>query len=158
MLQTCNKSIAKYVAATFVILISLPSFSGELYKTVDSKGHTVYSDHPVSGGSQKIAVQVKEPDPEDAARLAKEQETSATLAERQAKQRALDEKNKAAQAQSQQQQNQRCNAARNRQHLFADGGLIYKRDEQGNRSYYSNEEIEALRVETQTTMEKYCGG
>jgi predicted Zn-dependent peptidase len=158
MLQTCNKSVARYLAATLAIFISSHSFSGELYKTVDSKGHTVYSDHPVSGGSQKIAVQVKEPDPEDAARLAKEQAMSATLAERQAQQRALAEKNRAAQAISQQQQNQRCNAARSRRQLFADGGLIYKRDEQGNRTYYSNEEIEALRVETQTTVEKYCGG
>ena len=158
MLQKRDKSTAKYLSALLTLFISSPSFSSELYKTIDGSGHTVYSDHPVSSGSQKIAVQVPKPDPDDAARLAREQALTAADVKRQARQHALDEKNKTEQAASQQQQNQRCIAARNRHQLFADGGLIYKRDEQGNRSYYSNEEIEALRAETNTTMERYCGG
>lgn len=158
MQQTCNKSIAKYLATTLAISVSSLSFSAELYKTVDSKGHTVYSDHPVSGGSQKIAVQVIEPDPDDAARLAREREMSATIAERQEQQRALEEKKKADQAVNKQQRNQRCIAARNRRQMFAEGGRIFKRDEQGNRTYYSSEEVEALREETRATVEKYCGG
>jgi len=130
----------------------------DMYKTVDAtNGVVTYSDHPLSPASQRISVQITEPNQQEAARLSKEQAVNAADATAQAQQsqrEAEDLKKKAVQAA---QQKQRCEAARNRYAVFADGGRIFKSDGQGNRVYYSDTEIEEQRALSKAAMDSACG-
>jgi hypothetical protein len=130
--------------------------AGEVYKTVDAQGNVTYSDHPLSSASQPLALQVPAANAQEAARLNKEQALQAADSAqeaRQAQQQAAEQQKKAAQDAA---QKQRCDAARNRYAVFAAGGRLFKTDEQGNRVYYSDDEIEAERAASKAAMDSAC--
>jgi hypothetical protein len=116
----------------------------------------VYSDHPLSAASQRIAVQVTEPNPDDAARMTRDQQlqnVEAAAEAKQAQQQAARQQKQAAQEADAQQ---RCAAARDRYAVFAAGGRIFHADAQGNRVYYSDEEIEQRRLAAKAAMDSAC--
>jgi hypothetical protein len=128
----------------------------DMYRTVDAQGGVVYSDHPLSPASQRISVQVTAPNQEEAHRLAKEQALANADSAQQAQQarhEAAEQQKKAAQDAA---QKQRCDAARNRYAVFSAGGRIFKTDEQGNRVYYSDQEIDAQRTTSKAAMDSAC--
>jgi hypothetical protein len=144
-----------YAAA--VLIAAQQSLADDMYKTVDPQGHVTYSDHPQSPASQRISVEVREGNAEEAARLTRQQaamDAESALQAKQARQDADEQAKKAAQLA---QQQQRCNAARNRYAMFAAGGRIFKTDAQGNRVYYSDEEIDQQRALTKAAMDSACG-
>jgi hypothetical protein len=51
---------------------------------------------------------------------------------------------------------QRCDAARGRYAMFAAGGRIFRTDADGNRVYYSDQEIEDQRAATKAAMDSAC--
>jgi hypothetical protein len=128
----------------------------DMYKTVDPQGRVTYSDHPLSPSSQRISVQVTPANTQEAARLSREQAAVDAESAQQAKQARHDEDDQAKKSAQLAQQQQRCNAARNRYALFAAGGRIFKTDTDGNRVYYSDEEIDQQRILTKAAMESAC--
>ena len=149
-----------WIGACLCVLAALGSdalLAADMYRTVDANGVVSYSDHPLSSASQRISVEVREPNRQEAARLSKEQAivaADATAEAQQAQREADDQKKKAAQ---EAQQKQRCDAARNRYAVFAAGGRIFKSDAQGNRVYYSDSEIEEQRAISKAAMDSACG-
>jgi hypothetical protein len=139
------------------LLASGPQASADaIYRTLGPDGTVMYSDHPLSSASQRISVQVTEPNPDDAARLAREQQLQKVQAaeqSKQAQQQAAQQQQQAAQDASRQQ---RCAAARDRYAVFATGGRIFHADAQGNRVYYSDEEIEQRRTAAKAAMDSTC--
>jgi hypothetical protein len=128
----------------------------DMYRTVDAQGVVVYSDHPLSSTSQRISVQVTAPNQEEARRLAKEQalaNADSVQQAQQARHEAAEQQKKAAQDAA---QKQRCDAARNRYAVFSAGGRIFKTDEQGNRVYYSDQDIDAQRSVSKAAMDSAC--
>jgi hypothetical protein len=147
---------ARRIGLAALWLAGLPVFADDIYRTVASDGTVVYSDHPLSAASQRIAVQVTEPNPDDAARLAREQQlqnAQAAESSKQAAQQAALQQKQAAQEAARQQ---RCAAARDRYAVFAAGGRIFHADAQGNRVYYSDEEIEERRTAAKAAMDRAC--
>jgi Skp family chaperone for outer membrane proteins len=144
------------LCAAVILAVSASSRAADMYKTVDPQGHVTYSDHPLSPSSQRVSVEVTPPNADEAARLTREQAALTAAAAQQTKndrQDAADQAKKAAQLA---QQQQRCSAARNRYALFAAGGRIFKTDADGNRVYYSDEEIDQQRTLTKAAMESAC--
>jgi hydroxymethylpyrimidine/phosphomethylpyrimidine kinase len=142
--------------AALVCIVGQCAIGADVYKTVDAQGHVVYSDHPISSASQLITVQVAAPNAQEAARLTKEQAMqSAQSSEdmKQMQQAAADQQKQAAQEAL---QKQRCDAARSRLATFTAGGRLFRTDEQGNRVYYSDDEIEAERVAAKSAMDSAC--
>jgi hypothetical protein len=140
------------------VMGSQTTMADEVYKTVDAQGGVVYSDHPLSPASTRITIQVSAPDPEEAARAAKEQAMLAADAAQEAQQAqhaAEEQKKQAAQDMA---TKQKCDAARVRYAIFAAGGRIYKSDDQGNRDFYSDEEIEQQRTAAKAAMDSACPG
>jgi len=148
--------IAQSLFLAALALLAQHAPGAEMYKTVDANGGVVYSDHPLSAASQRISVQVTEPNQQEASRLSKEQAVLAAdaAAEAQQSQHEADEQRKKAAQQA--QQKQRCEAARNRYAVFAAGGRIFKSDAQGNRVYYSDAEIEEQRALSRAAMDSAC--
>jgi cation transport ATPase len=128
----------------------------EIYKTVDAQGHVSYSDHALSPQSKRVTLDVIEADPAEAARLERERAQEHAEADQQAKlsqRRAAEQQKQDAQKQ---QQERKCEQARIRFAAFAAGGRIVKYDEQGNREFYSDEEIDAQRNSAKAQMDSAC--
>jgi hypothetical protein len=133
--------------------LSLPA--EEVYKSVDAEGHVVYSDRGSTKSAPKTPVHVDQPDPAEVARLAKEQELLRAEERERTKRQAVDEKNKAVQDHNRQLA---CENARNRYYRMKDSGRIFRRDADGNRVYYSDEEADAMREQARQAMTAACGG
>jgi hypothetical protein len=144
------------VGAALIAIASCHAIADDVYKTVDAQGNVVYSDHAIAPTSRKLNVDVIQGNAEDAARLAKQRALTNADEAQQAK---LAQQQAAQQQQQQAQEAQRkrkCDAARNRYGIFAAGGRIFKTDEQGNRVYYSDVEIESQRVSAKAAMDAAC--
>jgi hypothetical protein len=153
MIYRCGVTVC--YAAT-ALLLGAGAEAGDVYKTVDAQGHVTYSDRPLSSTSQSVALQVTPPNPEEAARLAREQAlqtADAAQEAQQAQKNAAEQQKKIAEEAA---QKQRCDSARNRYLLFAAGGRLLKTDEQGNRVYYSDDEIAAEVVASKAAMDSAC--
>ena len=126
-----------------------------VYKSVDADGHVVYSDRGRSKSATKTAVQVKEANPAEAARIAKEQQAlTASEAERR-KQQAADDKMRAA---ADKKKEEACRNARNQYNRLLDTRAPYRRDSDGSRVYYTDEQADALREQARKAMTAACGG
>jgi hypothetical protein len=142
--------------AALVCIVGQCARGADVYKTVDAQGNVVYSDHPISSASQRITLQVTAPNAQEAARLTKEQALQSAQASQEMKdtqQAAADQQKQAA---AEALQKQRCDAARSRYATFAAGGRLFKTDEQGNRAYYSDDEIAAELVTAKAAMDSAC--
>ena len=126
-----------------------------VYKSVDAYGHVVYSDRGASKGAAKTSVRVEEGNPAEAARIAKEQQgLTAAEAERR-KQQAADDK---AHAAADKKKEETCRNARNQYNRLMDTRAPYRRDTDGGRLYYTDEEADALREQARKAMTAACGG
>jgi len=144
------------LVAVAALIRPMDGRADDMYKTVDAEGHITYSDRPLSPASQRISVDVAGPNPTEAARLNREQSARvAADAERRQReqQEATEQKEKAAQDAAQQQ---RCAAARQRYAYFTNGGRLMHTDADGNRAYYSDQEIEEQRTLSKAAMDSAC--
>jgi hypothetical protein len=152
-----DKRLLVQLMAAWLTSVGVQSvLADDMYKTVDAQGHVVYSDRPISQDSQRISVEVTAPNPDEAARLSKEQATrnaDAAQEAQQAQHEAAEHSKKAAQDAA---LKRRCDSARNRYAVFAAGGRIFKSDAQGNRVYYSDQEIEQQRAAAKAVMDSAC--
>ena len=133
---------------------SCPLRAQEVYKSVDADGHVVYSDRGNTKTAPKTTVRVEQPDPAEAARLAKEQELL----------KAEDSERTRQQAHRRQEQgaagSQQAAGLRERPQLLLslkDTGRLYKRDADGNRVFYSDEEADGMREQARQAMVGACG-
>ena len=72
--RTMYGSSWRAALGALVALACLPLPAQEVYKSVDAQGHVVYSDRGTTKTAPKTALHVEEPDPAEAARLAKQQQ------------------------------------------------------------------------------------
>lgn len=146
---------AAYAAALIFCLCYVGGASSqEVYKSVDADGHVVYSDRGNSKNAPKTAVHVDEPNPEEAARLAREQQAlNAADAARRRDQQA-DEK---AQAAAEKKREESCRNARNEYDRLVNRRALYKLNADGERVYYSDEEADAMRERAHKAMTAACG-
>jgi hypothetical protein len=70
------------------------------------------------------------------------------------RQQALEDKNRANQ---QHKKQQACDKARNEYYRVRETGRLYKRDADGNRVYYTDDDADALREQARRTMLAACG-
>jgi Domain of unknown function (DUF4124) len=145
--------------ATIVALLALawataPLPAQEVYRSVDAAGHVVYSDRGATKGAPKTSVHVDAPDPAEVARLAHEQELLNADEAARARAQALEDKNKATQQHKKQQV---CDKARTEYYHMKESARLYKRDAEGNRVYYTDDDADALREQTRRAMIAACG-
>ena len=135
----------------------LPLSADEVYKSVDSEGHVVYSDRAPSAKAQKTEVRVTQPDEAQAARNARQQQIL-NAEDMQRKQHDATEAAATEKKEHQDQQKQAlCNQARDHYNLIKDVNLIYHLDANGNRVYYTDAEADARRESARKAMMSACG-
>lgn len=133
-----------------------PAFAQTLYKTVDSKGRTSFSDKPVSSASQPVAVQVQPPNPEDATRLQAEVSKSTEYAQRLQNQKLAEQQKAAESAEQKRQMKSFCAEAQYRYQVLSEGGRIVEVGEKGERNFLSSDDIVAGREEAKAAVDEYC--
>ena len=131
-----------------------PLSAQQVYKSVDAEGHVVYSDRAGSKSAPKTTLHVDEPDPAEAARLAHEQELLKADDAARSRLQALEDKNKATQ---QHKKQLACENARNQYYHMREAARLYKRDDNGNRVYYADDEADAMREQARQAMVAACG-
>jgi hypothetical protein len=147
-----------YLFAAVILIAERDALADEMYKTVDPKGGVVYSDHPLSPASQRINIQVIQGNSAEASRLTKEQALINADAAQNAQQAQRDADAQHKRAAQDSAQRQRCDVARNRYAVFAAGGRLFRSDAQGNRVYYSDQEIDEQRAAAKAAMDSFCPG
>jgi len=145
--------------ATIVALLAFAFAAAELqaqevYKSVDASGHVVYSDRGTTKGAPKTSVHVDQPDPAEVARLAHEQELLKADDLARSHQEAIEDKTRASQ---QKKKQAACESARNRYYQMKDAARLFKRDADGSRVYYSDEDADAMRQQARQAMSAACG-
>jgi hypothetical protein len=144
------------ISATAILVAAQIAVAGDVYKTVDAQGHVIYSDRAVSPNSTKVTLDIIQGNPQEAQRLAKTMAATNADAAQQAKTAAQQAADQQKQQSQQEQLRRRCEAARGRYATFAAGGRLFRADEQGNRVYYSDAEIDAQRVSAKAEMDSAC--
>jgi hypothetical protein len=146
-----------------VVLAALITLAGartaaaqEVYKSVDADGHVVYSDRGAVKNAPTTTVHVTEPDPVEAARLAKEQQLLSAAEKQRQKEQAAETKSA---AQAERDRQQKCDRARTQYYRLHDARRIFdKRDADGNPILLSEEEADAARDKARRAMADACGG
>ena len=143
-------AFALTIAATSTLLAS------EIYRWTDEDGIVHFSDLPTgAAGEEHVAIYSRPTDPAriqaeaqarvDAQTLRAEEEANAlqgpTPEELRAEARSRQEK---------------CNKYRARQTRFTENRRIYRMDENGERVYYDEEEMQAARAGVDDLVEEYC--
>jgi hypothetical protein len=131
-----------------------PLQAQEVYKSVDAEGHVIYSDRGTSKNAPKTAVHVEQGDPVEAARLAKEQARLQADDAQRTRQQAIDDRNKAADDRRKQTA---CQNARNNYYRLVDPGRLFHRDADGNRIFYTDDQVAAMRDEAKRSATQACG-
>ena len=149
-IKTTVFACALSIAATGTLLAS------EIYKWTDEEGIVHFGDLPTgAAGEEHLAIRSRPTDPArvqaeaqtlvDARTLSAEEETTApqgpTPEELRAETREREEK---------------CNKYRDRQTNFTRSRRIYRMDENGERVYYDEQEMQVARTELDDLVEEYC--
>ena len=130
-----------------------PLLANEVYKTIDAEGHGVYSDRAATSTAPKSTIRVDQPDPSEVARNAKEQAILKAEETQRRKQQSVEDARK---AQAEHDNQVQCENARSRYFSMKDARRIYRRDENGNRIYYTDAEGDAKREEARQAMASAC--
>jgi Domain of unknown function (DUF4124) len=155
--QHLNLKSPRQGAALVLLMLCVsapPGTAQEVYKSVDADGHVTYSDRGTTKNAPKTSLKVEEGDPAEAARLAKEQQLLKAEDAQRTRQDAEDAKNKAAEDR---QRESACKNARNSYNRIKDTNRLFKTDADGNRVYFSDEEVDAMRLQAQRAMTAACG-
>jgi hypothetical protein len=129
----------------------------EIYKSTDAQGRVVYSDRLPTGKAEVVRIESAPRD--EAAALARAQRELENLAalDQQRKREALAKAaEKKAAEDAAKRKHEQCTAARNRYLAFMEHSRIFRRDEAGERVYYSAAEIDAERIRSKQQMDEEC--
>ena len=129
----------------------------EIYRSTDAEGRVVYSDRRPPGKAEVVRIESTPRDEAAAlARARRDLENFAAL-DQQRKSDALAKaaKEKAAEDAAKSKE-QRCTVARDRYRGLMEHSRIYRRDDAGERIYYSAAEIDAERIKSKQRMDEEC--
>ena len=145
------------ITATLILSVALASAAtaSEIYKWTDEDGNVHYTDKPVDSSSERLNIASGNTD------------NSAVQAQTQAR---LDRKAEAAEAAAnapagptpdelraeKKQRADQCTMYRERMTRFVQSRHLYREDENGERTYLDEVEMQKTRATTQSKIEEYC--
>lgn len=129
----------------------------EIYRSTDAQGRVVYSDQPPAGKAEVVRIE-SSPRNEAAAlaRAARELENIAALDQQRKREALAKAAEKKAAENAAKMKDQQCTAARNLYLGFTEHSRIYRRNEAGERVYYSAAEIDTERISLKQRMDEEC--
>lgn len=130
--------------------------AGQIYKWTDEEGNVHFTDKPVDGEAERVAIRSKRTDSAAVqAQVNARAEAAAKKAEEQAAAapQGPTEEELAAQAAD---RAKKCASYRERLQRFVQSRRIYREDENGERVYLSEEEMQEARERVENQVQEYC--
>jgi hypothetical protein len=149
------------IAVAGVITLSLgQSQAGDVYKYVDERGNTLYTDRPMPGATKVLSSSARPP--EVTARINDSQQAAANQQLAASNQRIAQQQTDARLAATvardlEATRMERCKKARADYDRVIASRRVYKEDKDGKRTYLSDAEISQQRLEAARTVEAICG-
>ena len=138
------------------LLIPCTTF-GEIYKWVDQNGQTHYGQQPESPASKIIILPKQKNIPQNAGVSEKQRlENIKKWADARQQEREKEKQEKRALEEERLAKKKRCNSLRNDLKDMQAGGVWYHLDDQGERQYYSAEELDSRMEAMRTRLKKNC--
>ncbi len=144
---------------TFCIMLTCAAASmsqaGEIYKWTDEAGNVHYTDKPVGNPPERINITSRRTDNTQVqARVQSRLNRQAEKAE--AEKEAADG-SQDGDVESAAERSQKCDTYKDRLSNFVRSRRLYREDDDGERSYLDENEMQAAREKVQGQVEKYCG-
>ena len=147
---------ATALALLLAITVTGTVFASEIYKWVDEQGQVHYGDRPTGDTTEeRLSIRSQPTDPEAVknqvqARLAAQETTAETMAN---ESQGPSKEQLRAEAQ---EREQKCVTYRDRLERFTYSRHLYRENENGEREYLDEEEMQAARDQVQDQIDEYC--
>jgi hypothetical protein len=151
---------SKFLVVIAGVLLSAAAQAGDVYKYVDDRGNTLYTDKPIPGAVRVATGSQRPPEAAQQAYATQQAASNRTL---------TDSNQRIADAQSDQRlaatvakdleatRAARCKQARASYQTSINTRRMYNQDKDGKRTYLSDAEISQQRVEAAKQVESICG-
>ena len=146
-----------FLVCALLLLATGQGVADEIYKSTDAEGRVIYSDRLPAGKAEVVRIE-SAPRNEAAAlaRAKRELQDFATLDQRRKREALAKAAEKKAAENAAKKKDRRCIEAHNRYLGFTEHSRIYRRNEAGERVYYSAAEIDAERISSKQSMGEEC--
>jgi len=150
-----NRANAIVTATLLTLFVASGALASEIYKWTDAEGNVHYGDVPVDAQSERLAIKSK---PTNSSRV---QATTQARLDASAKQREEAAKlpdgptPEELRAEAEQRAEQ-CTSSKTQLQKFLTSRRIYREDENGERVYMDEAEMQATRERTENQVEEYC--
>ena len=148
-------SVRASTLAGGLLLAMTVTAADDIYKSTAAQGRTVYSDRQLSPSAAREVIQ-SSPNATAAQDSAAQVQATIERLDEQRKQEQAKQAEKRAAQEAQEKRAQSCRRARDRYLMFAEANRLYRRDEKGNRVYYTGVEIDAERTAAEKAMKELC--
>lgn len=133
--------------------------ASDIYKWTDAEGNVHYGDRPAEDvESERMEIQSRRTDPTRVAALAQARAESRSAARQQASAApaASDEMSPEQKRAAEEERIGQCNTYKERLQLFVQSRRLYREDENGERVYLSEAEMQSARENVESKVEEYC--
>ena len=150
-----NRAIAIVTATLLTLFVASGALAGEIYKWTDAEGNVHYGDVPVDAQSERLAIKSK---PTNSSRV---QATTQARLDASAKQREEAAKLPAGPTPEElraeaEQRAEQCTSSKTQLQKFLTSRRIYRMDDNGERVYMDEAEMQATREQAENRVEEYC--
>ena len=149
---------ALVVALMLAFAVAGSASAGQVYKWTDEEGNVHFGDKPVVEDAERVAIQSRRTNSERVqASVQARADAAAKAAEEEAATAAANPGPTAEELQAQAEERaQKCNTYRERLTRFVQSRRIYREDENGERVYLSEEEMQEARENVENLVQQYC--
>ncbi|MDX1402883.1 MAG: DUF4124 domain-containing protein [Woeseiaceae bacterium] len=148
--------MSRQVLATLLLLALAGHASGQIYKVTDEDGNVHFTDKPVGEQAERVAISSRRTNPERVqAAVDARAEAAAKAAEEAAQATPQGPTEEELQARREERAKQ-CQKYRERLQRFVQSRRIYREDENGERVYLSEEEMQETRENAENKVQEYC--
>ena len=143
-------------ALTLVLIGASTTAVGQIYKWTDEEGNVHFSDTPVGEEAEKVAIQSRRTNQE---RVQSQVEARAVAAAKSAEEEAAAVPAGPTEEELQarlEERAKKCDTYRERLQRFVQSRRIYREDENGERVYMTEEEMQDAREKVENQVQEYC--
>lgn len=138
-------------------LLSVSATANDVYKWTDAEGNVHYEDRPAAGANpERIALTYRRTDPGQVAAQNKSLDDKLALREESRVEQAEVEQAATARAAEEADRLKKCEAYRAKLETFANSRRLYRVDENGERAFLEDDEIQKTRERAEALVAKYC--
>ena len=144
------------IATTLMLAMAGTAIAGDIYKWTDEEGNVHFGDKPLGEQPERLAIQSRPTDPAKIQAMAQARAQAATKA---AEEAAAAEPEGPSEEELQAQANERaqkCTTYRAQLQKYVTSRRLYREDENGERVYLDENEMQAAREQVESRVEEYC--